>query len=114
MQEFDELRVAYDQQQAEHQAAERPESPPVASQHQEELVAQLTEQVQQMRQDLAGQRAKTMALQQVQHVLVSACKQHLWKLLPFMGWVRPFRIIASIPVDIVGFFLRIFIELFCF
>ena len=42
---------------------------------QADVVAELTNEIQQVRQDLAGQRAKTMALQQVSTYILSAVLQ---------------------------------------
>ena len=69
LQELDALRAAFEQQQSEQQEETQPGSSDAAIHHQDELIAQLTGQVQQARQDLAGQRAKTMALQQVSALL---------------------------------------------
>lgn len=65
VQELDELKVMYEQQQAEQHEVSQPQSPATSAHQQDELISQLTDQVQQARQDLAGQRARTMALQQV-------------------------------------------------
>lgn len=64
-QELDELKLMHEQQQAEQREAPQPGSPAASVHQQDELIAQLTDQLQQSRQDLASQRAKTMALQQV-------------------------------------------------
>lgn len=74
LQELDALRAAFEQQQSEQQQSEQqeetqPGNSDAALHHQDELIAQMTGQVQQARQDLAGQRAKTMALQQVSTLL---------------------------------------------
>ena len=70
MQELNGLRGAYEQQQQQaQQESGEGNSPEPGLQDQADLIAQLTEQAQQARQDLAAQRAKTMALQKVVHSL---------------------------------------------
>ena len=67
------LREAYEQQQhqAQQEAADA-SSPGPGLQDQADLIAQLTEQAQQARQELAAQRAKTLALQKVAHLIYPA------------------------------------------
>ena len=64
-QEVDELRRSHGQLQEQYLELSQQQKPEPESSEQGDRVAQLTQQLQQAGQDLAGQRAKTMALQQV-------------------------------------------------
>ena len=64
-QEVDELRRSHGQLQEQYLELSQQQKPEPESSEQGHRVAQLTQQLQQAGQDLAGQRAKTMALQQV-------------------------------------------------
>ena len=65
MQELDQLKSAHEQLQVQYQELSQQSKAGAESDEQSEAVAQLTQKLQQANQDLAGQRAKTMALQQV-------------------------------------------------
>ena len=65
MQELNQLKSAHEQLQVQYQELSQQSKAGDESDEQSEAVAHLTQQLQQANQDLAGQRAKTMALQQV-------------------------------------------------
>ncbi|KAL0048136.1 hypothetical protein WJX82_008657 [Trebouxia sp. C0006] len=63
--ELKQLKSAHEQLQVQHQELSQQSKAGAESDEQSEAVAHLMQQLQQANQDLAGQRAKTMALQQV-------------------------------------------------
>ena len=65
MQELKQLTSSHEQLQVQHQELSQQSKAGAESDEQSEAVAHLMQQLQQANQDLAGQRAKTMALQQV-------------------------------------------------
>ncbi len=65
VQELDQLKSAHEQLQVQYQELSQQSKAGAENDEQSEAVAHLTQQLQQANQDLAGQRAKTMALQQV-------------------------------------------------
>lgn len=65
LQELNELKSAHEQLQVQYQELSQQSKAGAESDEQIDAVAHLTQQLQQANQDLAGQRAKTMALQQV-------------------------------------------------
>ena len=64
-QELEMLKSAHGQLQEQCQPLSQQLKPEPQSNEQDDAIAQLTRQLQQAGQDMAGQRAKTMALQQV-------------------------------------------------
>ena len=59
------LRDVHAQLQQQHHEVTQQQRQQSQSSSQAEMVSELTQQLQQAQQDMAGQRAKTMALQQV-------------------------------------------------
>lgn len=75
MQELNQLKSAHEQLQVQYQELSQQSKAGAESDEQSEAIAHLTQQLQQANQDLAGQRAKTMALQQVLLCSHALCKR---------------------------------------